>query len=203
VWDQRDIILAIDNEPRLLRPGNFPKGTPGKGHYIHQLQDGRKILVANFMGRLFMDALDDPFAAVNELLDDHKMGSQLNAVFVDFHAETTSEKMAFGHMVDGRVSAVVGTHTHIPTADAHILSAGTAYQTDAGMCGDYDSVIGVRKDIPVARFSRKMPTDRMVPADGDGTVCGMFVETNDNNGHAVNVAPVVMGPHLGNTLPEF
>ena len=155
------------------------------------------------MARLFMDPLDDPFAAVNEMLEQYKLGKNVDAIFVDFHGETTSEKMAFAYMIDGRVSAVVGTHTHIPTADAHVLPEGTAYQTDAGMCGDYDSVIGVRKEIPIARFSRKMPTENMTPADGEGSVCGMFVMTDDKTGKAVNVAPVVAGPHLRNTLPDF
>ena len=203
IWDQRDIILRIDKDPKLLRPVNFPAGTPGRGIYLHQLDDGRKILVANFMARLFMDPLDDPFAAVNEMLEQYKLGKNVDAIFVDFHGETTSEKMAFAYMIDGRVSAVVGTHTHIPTADAHVLPEGTAYQTDAGMCGDYDSVIGVRKEIPIARFSRKMPTENMTPADGEGSVCGMFVMTDDKTGKAVNVAPVVAGPHLRNTLPDF
>ena len=161
MWDQRDIIRTIDSDEKLLRPGNFPSGTPGSGSYVYETNDGQRILIANFMGRLFMDPLDDPFALANELVNEYKLSQNIDAIFVDFHAETTSEKMAFAHFLDGKVSAVVGTHTHIPTADAQILNGGTAFQADAGMCGDYDSVIGVRKDIPVARFSRKMPTERM------------------------------------------
>lgn len=203
IWDQNEIIFYIDSDPKLLRPDNFPKGTPGRGSYVHQLDDGRRILIVNYMGRLFMDILDDPFTGVQELLKRHKLGASVNAIFIDFHAETTSETMAFGHMLDGQISAIVGTHTHIPTSDAQIFPGGTAYQTDAGMTGDYDSVIGVRKDIPVARFLRKMPTERMTPADGEGTVCGSFIETDDRTGLAKNIAPVVVGPRLRNVLPDF
>lgn len=203
IWSQKDIILYVDSDPKLLRPVNFPKGTPGRGTYLCQLADGRKILIANIMGRVFMDPLDDPFAAVNDMLGTHSLGRTADAIFIDFHCETGSEKMAFAHMIDGRVSAVVGTHTHIPTADAHIFSGGTAFQTDAGMCGDYDSVIGAKKDTPIQKFSRKMPTERMVPADGEGTLCGVFIETDDASGLAKNIAPLVVGAHLRNILPEF
>ena len=202
IWDQREIIPYIERDPKLLRPINFPKGTPGKGSYVHSLQDGRKILVANAMGRLFMDVLDDPFAAVEELVQGHALKKQVQASFIDFHAETTSEKMSFGHYFDGRVSAVVGTHTHIPTADAQILPGGTAFQTDAGMTGDYDSVIGVQKETPILRFTRKMPTDRLTPADGEATVCGTFIQTDDKTGLAVRIEPVRVGPRLHNHIPE-
>jgi 2',3'-cyclic-nucleotide 2'-phosphodiesterase len=184
IWDQREIIAYIDSDPKLLRPLNYPKGTPGRGHYIHQLDDGRKILVINAMGRLFMDTLDDPFAAVDELVGKNRMGRDVSAILVDFHAEATSEKYSFGHYLDGRVSAVVGTHTHVPTADEQILAGGTAYQTDTGMCGDYDSVIGVRKDLPILRFTRKMPTEKFVQADGEGTMCAVLIETDDKTGLA-------------------
>lgn len=201
VWDKREIIPYIDKDPRLLRPQNYPAGTPGKGHYIHRLDDGRKILIINVMGRLFMDALDDPFAAIDELLKKNSLKLNVNAVFVDFHGEASGEKMSCGHYFDGRVSAVVGSHTHIPTADAHIMTNGTGYMTDAGMCGDYDSVIGVRKDIPVLRFTRKMPTERMTPAEGEGTLCGAFVETDDKTGLAVKIEAIRKGPILSETGP--
>jgi metallophosphoesterase (TIGR00282 family) len=201
VWDQREIILTIDRDPRLLRPINYPKGTPGRGFIVHQLLDGRKILVANAMGRVFMDPLDDPFAALNDLAERHVLGLHVQAAFIDFHAEATSEKMAAAHYLDGRVSAVVGTHTHMPTADCQILSGGTAYQTDAGMTGDYDSVIGVQKDVPIQRFTRKMPTERMQPADGPGTMCGTFIITDDKTGKATAIAPVRKGPRLSETMP--
>ncbi len=200
VWDQREIILTIDQDPKLLRPMNFPKGTPGRGFNTFNAGPLR-ILVMNVMGRLFMDALDDPFAAVQDILKTNRLGAGLNAIFVDIHAEASSEKMAMAHYLDGRVSAVVGTHTHVPTADAQILPGGTAYQTDAGMTGDYDSVIGVRKDIPVLRFTRKMPTEKMQPAEGEGTLCGTFIVTDDKTGLAIRIEPVRVGPRLGNHIP--
>jgi len=203
IWGQKEIILYIDRDPRLLRPDNFPKGTPGKGTYLHHLDDGRKILIVNYMGRVFMEPLDDPFAAVNDLMKQVVLRKNVDAIFIDFHAETTSETMAFAQMLDGKASGIVGTHTHIPTADARVLTKGTAYQTDAGMCGDYDSVIGVHKEIPILKFTRKMPTERMTPADGDGTLCGTFIETDDITGLAKNIAPVIAGPFLKNTMPDF
>src|SRR5262249_18044817 len=145
-------------DPRVLRPANFPKGTPGAGWRVHPVADHR-VLVVNLMGRLFMDALDDPFARLDEILADYRLTEQVSAILVDFHAEASSEKMALAHFADGRVSAVLGTHSHIPTADAQILPAGTAYQTDAGMCGDYDSVIGMQKGPATLRFVTKMPAD--------------------------------------------
>lgn len=196
IWDQREIIISIDKDPRLLRPMNFPDGTPGRGFLMHSLRDGRRILIANIMGRLFMDALDDPFAAARSLLDKHRLGRDANAIFIDFHAEATSEKMALGHYVDGRASAVVGTHTHVPTADCMVLPGGTAYQSDAGMTGDYDSVIGVRKDIPIQRFVRKMPTERMQPSEGSATLCGTLIETDDKTGLAASIEPVRVGGRL-------
>jgi calcineurin-like phosphoesterase len=147
------------------------------------------------MGRLFMDPLDDPFAAVDRALSAHPLGT-VAASIVDIHAEATSEKMAMGHFADGRASAVVGTHTHVPTADARILPGGTAYQTDLGMCGDYDSVIGMRKEPATARFVRKVPGERMEPADGEATLCGVFVETDDSSGLARRILPVRIGGPL-------
>ncbi len=202
VWDKREIIPTLDAEPRLLRPANFPPGTPGRGAYPYALADGRRILVVNLMTRLFMDALDCPFRAVDAALEGHGLGASVQAILVDVHGEATSEKMAMGHHLDGRASVVVGSHSHVPTADAQILPGGTAYQTDAGMCGDYDSVIGMRKDIAVARFLRKMPGERLAPADGEGTMCGVFVETDDATGRAVRVAPVRLGGRLSETRPE-
>lgn len=202
IWDQREIIPYIDRDPKLLRPINFPKGTMGKGFYIHTLPDGRKILVVNAMARIFMDAMDDPFAAMNELLNTYRMGGVVNAAFLDFHGEASSEKMAMGHYLDGRVSVVVGTHTHIPTADVQIFDGGTAYQTDAGMTGDYNSVIGVKKEVPIHRFTRKTPTDRMSPAEGEATVCGLFVQL-DNQGLAKKAGAVRVGGRLKPEMPDF
>jgi metallophosphoesterase (TIGR00282 family) len=202
VWDQKETVSFIGSEPRLIRPLNFPQGTPGKGAGLFQTARGKKVLVANLMGRLFMDPLDDPFAAAEALLKTYRLGGNADAILFDFHAEATSEKMAFGHFVDGRASFVVGTHTHVPTADHMILSNGTAYQSDAGMCGDYDSVIGMEKSLPVLRFTRKLPTERLSPAAGPGTLCGVLVETDEATGLARRIAPVRLGGKLEATLPK-
>lgn len=202
-WDKRDIMLYIDREPRLVRPMNFPDGTPGKGHCLHALPDGRKILVVNAMARLFMDPLDDPFAAMKKLCGEYRLGQNVNAIFLDFHGETTSEKTAMANYLDGQISCLVGTHTHVPTADHRILPDGTAMQCDAGMCGDYDSIIGMQKEVPISRFTRKISMGHLQPAEGEGTVSGLFVVTNDQTGKAISVAPVRQGPHLAETLPDF
>jgi metallophosphoesterase (TIGR00282 family) len=201
VWDQKETVGFIGNEARLLRPINFPAGTPGRGAHVYQTQRGKKVLVANLMGRLFMDPLDDPFAAAEALLKTYRLGGNVDAILFDIHAEATSEKMAFGHFVDGRASFVVGTHTHVPTADAMILNHGTAYQTDAGMCGDYDSVIGMEKTIPIQRFTRKLPTERLSPANGTGTLCGVMVEIEEGNGLARRIDAVRLGGRLAPAMP--
>ncbi|HNS44774.1 MAG TPA: TIGR00282 family metallophosphoesterase [Alphaproteobacteria bacterium] len=199
VWDQREVIPYIERQPKLLRPINYPKGTPGNGSYIHTTRGGKKILVINAMARLYMDPLDDPFAAVEELVTAHKMGKSVHAIFLDFHGEASSEKMAMAHYLDGKVSAVVGTHTHIPTADAQIFPNGTAYQTDAGMTGDYYSVIGMRPETPIMRFTRKISLERLSPAEGEATMCGVLIETDDTTGKAVSIRAVRRGPRLLNT----
>ena len=200
-WDRKELIGHISQAPRIIRPINFPPGTPGAGSVVVGLADGRKALVVNAMGRLFMDAMDDPFRAVNELMSRHRLGVTIQAAVVDFHAEATSEKMAFAHHVDGKVSLVVGTHTHTPTADHRILAGGTAYMSDAGMCGDYDSVIGMGKDAAIARFIRKMPGERLAPADGAASLSGLFVETDDRTGLARRVSPLRMGGALSESIP--
>jgi metallophosphoesterase (TIGR00282 family) len=200
-WDKREIMAYIEGDPRLLRPINYPAGAPGSGVYAGALPDGRKICVVNAMARLFMDAIDDPFAAVAGALERHPLGVY-DAVLVDFHGEATSEKMAMGHFCDGRASAVIGTHSHVPTADAQILPGGTAYQTDAGMCGDYDSVIGMQKAISIARFVSKLPGERMQVAEGEATVCGVLVETDAGTGLAKRVEPVRIGGRLAPHLPR-
>lgn len=201
VWDQREIIPYFDRDPKLLRPINFPKGTIGNGLYVHQTQDGQKIAVINAMGRVFMDTLDNPFTVMEAALENLKLGKNVDAIFVDLHAEATSEKMAFAHHFDGRITAVVGTHTHLPTADCQIFDGGTAFQGDAGMTGDYNSVIGVKKEVPIHRFVRQTPTERMSPADGEATLCGTFIETN-GRGLAVRIEPVRIGPRLMPFLPK-
>jgi hypothetical protein len=204
VWDQRELIQQIDRDPRILRPANFPPGTPGAGTRLHPLADGRQVLVVNLMGRLFMDQLDCPFRGLDAILEGHALGRSMAAVVVDFHAEATSEKNAMGHFADGRVSAVVGTHTHIPTADGRILAGGTAYQTDAGMCGDYDSVIGMQKAPSVARFVTRMPAGKKPDvADGEATLCGAFIETDDATGLARRIEPVRLGGQLAPQVPRI
>lgn len=203
VWDQRELIPYIERDPRLLRPANFPPGTPGAGWRLHPLPDGRAALVVNLMGRLFMDALDDPFARLTALLAKYPLGGGADAILVDMHAEASSEKMAMGHFADGRVSAVVGSHSHVPTADAQIFPGGTAYQTDAGMCGCYDSVIGLEKTASVRRFVTKMPGERPRVAEGEGTLCAILVATDDASGLARHVEPVRIGGRLTPHLPRW
>ena len=199
-FDQREALVFIARQPRLIRPLNFPAGTPGAGTALIELADGRRVLVANAMGRTFMDAMDDPFAGIDRELEACPLGQVCDAAIIDFHAEATSEKMAFGHFVDGRASLVVGTHTHVPTADHQILPGGTAFMSDAGMTGDYDSVIGMEKEEPIRRMTRKTPGARYEPALGPATLCGVAVET-DTSGHAVMVAPVRLGGRLSEARP--
>jgi metallophosphoesterase (TIGR00282 family) len=202
VWDRREIIPYIEQDPRLLRPHNFPAGAPGKGVGVFPGRDGRKVLVVHVQTRLFMDPLDDPFACVAGELDNHPLKRAVDAVVVDIHGEATSEKMAIGHFVDGRASLAAGTHSHVPTADTQILPGGTAFQTDVGMCGDYDSVIGMKKEAAIARFVQKVPTERLSPAEGDATLCAVFVETDDATGLARKVAPIRLGGRLARAWPE-
>ncbi|MES2293319.1 MAG: TIGR00282 family metallophosphoesterase [Pseudomonadota bacterium] len=199
--DQKEILTYIDKEDRILRPQNYPRGTPGRGSNLYQTPAG-SVLVINVMGRVFMDALDDPFAAVDAEISSCPLGEIADAIVIDMHAETTSEKMAMGHFCDGRASLVVGTHTHVPTADAQILPGGTAYQSDAGACCDYDSVIGMDKAEPLQRFTRKLSSARFSPATGPATVCGVFLET-DAKGLATRIAPVRVGGRLMQTMPDF
>lgn len=194
-WDQTDIVPYIADEPRLLRPCNYPPTTPGQGAGLFQTAKAR-VLVINAMGQLFMEALNDPFAAVSRELDACPLAEAADAIIIDFHAEASSEKMAMGHFCDGRASLVVGTHTHIPTADTQILPHGTAYQTDAGMCGDYDSVIGMVKDEPVRRFVTKMRGPKLQAAQNEPTLCGVLVVTDDASGLAQAAHPVRMGGRL-------
>jgi metallophosphoesterase (TIGR00282 family) len=202
IWDKREIVPFLERDQRLLRPINYPEGTPGRGAVLLPARGGQRVLVVNLMCRLYMDALDNPFAALDRVLKLHPLGRGAAAIIVDVHGEATSEKMAFGHFCDGRASLVIGTHTHIPTADALLMPGGTAYQTDAGMCGDYDSVIGMEKGPALAKFVRKMPGERLAPADGPATVCGAFVETDDLTGLANRIVPVRIGGRLAQSLPE-
>ena len=201
-WDRREMLSYIAETPRVIRPLNFPPGTPGAGSVLVHLPDGRQALVLQVMGRQFMDSLDCPFRTSAVELARYKLGASVAAILVDVHAEATSEKMAYGHSFDGQVSVVVGTHTHIPTADCQILPGGTAYLSDAGMCGDYDSVIGMQKQGAAARFWRKLPGERLNPAEGEATLCGLFVETDDTSGLALRAEPIRIGGRQSQTLPS-
>lgn len=200
-FDQREALIFIERYPDLLRPVNWPAGCPGRGTALVETASGKRVLVMQAMGRVMIEPmLDDPFPAVDRELEACPLGHGCDAVLIDFHAEATSEKMAFGHFCDGRASLVVGTHTHVPTADHQILPGGTAYLSDAGMCGDYDSVIGMEKSEPLQRFLRKLPVERMRPAEGEASVCGVAVETDDRTGLAVMVAPIRAGGRLSRAL---
>ena len=200
-WDQREIADYIVNDPRLLRPINYPGDMPGRGAGIFPARGGRPVLVVHPMGRLYMEPLDNPFAAVEAALANHRLGASVAAAVVDIHAEATSEKMAMGHFLDGRVSAVVGSHTHVPTADARLLPGGTAYITDLGMCGDYDSVIGMEKGPATERLMRKVIGHRLEPATGAGALAGLYVETDDATGLSVRAESVRIGPGLPPAMP--
>ncbi|HEX6859742.1 MAG TPA: TIGR00282 family metallophosphoesterase [Caulobacteraceae bacterium] len=202
-WDQKEAMTFIVREPRLIRPLNYPvlADAPGRGSQMFDVA-GRRVLVVNLLGRVFMDALDDPFAAVDRVLEQSPLGMVSDAVIVDIHGEATSEKMAMGHFCDGRASLVVGTHSHVPTADAQILNGGTAYQTDAGACADYDSVIGNQKEEPLRRFTTRISGGRYKPAEGPATVCGVYVETDDRTGLARRIEPIRIGGRLKETVPE-
>lgn len=204
-WDQKEALTYIVREPRLIRPLNYSPlaDAPGRGAQLFETQTGRRVLVVNLLGRVHMDSLDDPFAAVDRELEACPLGAAADAVVVDMHAEATSEKMAMGHFCDGRASLVVGTHTHVPTADAQILPGGTAYQTDAGACADYDSVIGNQKEEPLRRFTTRISGGRYRPAEGPATVCGVYVETNDATGLAVRIEPIRVGGRLSEAIPAI
>jgi metallophosphoesterase (TIGR00282 family) len=204
-WDQREALTYIVREPRLIRPLNYPtlSDAPGRGVQLFETEGGKRVLVINLLGRVFMDALDDPFAAVDRELEACALGAAADAVIVDIHAEATSEKMAMGHFCDGRASLVVGTHSHVPTADAQILPGGTAYQTDAGACADYDSVIGNQKEEPLRRFTTRISGGRYKPAEGPATVCGVYLETDPASGLARRIEPIRIGGRLSQTVPEL
>jgi metallophosphoesterase (TIGR00282 family) len=200
-WDRKEIIPYIARQKRLIRPLNYPPGTPGEGAVSFDLADGKRVLIINAMARLFMDALDDPFQATQALLGRHRLGVTDQAILIDFHGEATSEKMAYAHAFDGQVSAVLGTHTHCPSADHQVLPGGTAFMSDVGMCGDYDSVIGMHKAPAIARFLKKVPAERLHPAEGAATVCGALIET-DGAGRAMRIEPIRLGGRLSQAMPQ-
>ncbi len=202
-WNQKEALVFIERAPRLVRPLNFPKRTPGRGAALIESRAGKRVLVINAMGRIFMEPLNDPFAAIDRELEACPLREAADAVIIDFHAEASSEKQAMGHFCDGRSSLVVGTHTHIPTSDYRVLSGGTAYMTDAGMTGDYDSVIGMQKEEPLQRFLTGIPSSRFEPATGPATLSGVALETDDATGLALRIAPVRVGGRLEPAVPAF
>lgn len=201
-WDQREALIHITREPRLVRPANYAKGAPGRGATLIETRAGHRVLVVNLIGRIFMGLSDDPFAAADRELAAAPLGEVCDAAIVDMHCEATSEKQALGAYLDGRASLVVGTHTHVPTADHRIMPGGTAFMTDAGMTGCYDSVIGMEKEEPIRRFLESTPGARFEPAAGPATLSGLAVEIGPK-GLATKVAPVRVGGLLEPTLPAF
>lgn len=202
-FDQKEALVFIERQPRLLRPINYPPGTPGRGSGIFKAANGADVLVINAMGLVFMPELADPFRAVEAEVAACGLKRGADAILVDFHAEATSEKQALGYFLDGRVSLVVGTHTHAPTADERVLPEGTAFISDIGMCGDYESVLGMDKAEPLNRFLTKIPRGRMEPAMGQATISGLAVETDDATGLATRVAGLRLGGVLAPTEPRF
>jgi 2',3'-cyclic-nucleotide 2'-phosphodiesterase len=202
-WNQKEALEFIKRAPRLVRPINYIEGAPGRGAAVFDTRNGSRILVVNALGRLFMDPTEDPFGRIDRELTAFQLGKTIDAVVIDFHCEATGEKQAVGHFCDGRASLVVGTHTHTPSADHQILRGGTAFMTDAGMTGDYDSIVGMQKAEPLRRFTTGVARARFEPAAGMATMCGVAVETDDATGLASKVAPVRIGGRLEPALPSF
>lgn len=202
-FDQREMLVSIARQDRLIRPLNYPRETPGKGAGVFRAKNGAEVLVINALGRLFMAPVDCPFRAIDAELAACPLSSGADVILVDFHAEATSEKQALGHYLDGRVSVVVGTHTHVPTADERILPGGTAYQSDVGMCGDYHSVIGMNPAEPINRFLSPVAKERMEPATGSPTLSGLAVEIDNATGLATAVGALRFGGQLEPRHPHF
>jgi len=202
-FDQRDTLTYIGREPTLVRPINMAREAPGRGAALIETRGGFRVLVINALGRVFMGPADDPFRAVEAAVAACPLGEQADAIVVDFHTEATSEIQGMGYFLDGKVSLVVGTHTHIPTADARILKGGTALMADAGMCGDFDSIIGVDPDEPLNRFLTGISNGRFTPAEGEATLCGIAIETDTKTGLVAKLSPFRVGGVLAQALPEF
>ncbi|MBF0097319.1 MAG: TIGR00282 family metallophosphoesterase [Magnetococcales bacterium] len=198
IWKYKEIFPYLESNGRLLRPLNYPPGAPGKGFIIHTTANRRRVAVLNLSGRVFMDPLDCPFQAADRFLDKVRLGRDVDAILVDMHAEASSEKGAMGYYLDGRVSAVLGTHTHIPTADQQILPKGTGFQTDVGMTGCYRSVIGMKLESVMPRFLRQMPT-HFEQASEEGTLCGTVVSLSLQDGLCRRIRPVRVGGYLSAT----
>lgn len=204
IFDRKEVLGFINNYSNLLRPANFPEHTAGRGHYEFETPEGKKVLVIHLMAQLFMKyQLECPFAKADEILKSYRLGKNVDAIIVDFHGEATSEMMAMAHHLDGRVSMVTGSHTHVPTADIQILPGGTAQQSDAGMCGDYNSVIGFDKEMPVKQFLQKFKGGKLEPASGEATVCGIYIETDNKTGLTTRVEAVRKGGRLSQAVPDI
>ena len=202
VFDQKELVSYLSQTSKMIRPLNFPKTTPGQGAVILTSPNGQKVLIINMIARLFMELSDNPFFIIDELLKNHILGKTVNAIIIDFHGEATSEKAAFANFLDGRVSAVVGTHSHVPTSDHRILPKGTAFQTDLGMCGNYDSVIGMTKESAIAKFMNKIPIEKLKPQEGDGMICGTFIHIDKVSGLSTKIQPLRLGIGLEETSLE-
>ena len=198
VWDQKEIMSYIDKEKRLLRPYNLFEPSPGKGFEIYKTSKNINVGVLNLMGNVFMKKCEDVFETSKKFLNDHDLRKEYDILIVDFHGEITSEKNAIGHYFDGKATLVIGTHTHIPTNDARILKNGTAYQTDAGMCGDYDSVIGMDKENSINRFLKE-DSIKHFPASGEATLSGVIVDCDLKTGLSKNVESYIFGGQLKKT----
>ena len=202
-WNRKEALQFIDDCPRLVRPINYLAGTPGTGAVLIEAKNGRRALVINALGRLFMEPVEDPFGRIAAELDENPLGRAVQATIVDFHCEATGEKHAAGHFCDGRASLVVGTHTHTPSADDRILPGGTAFITDVGMTGDYNSIVGMTREEPLRRFTTGIPLGRFEPASGEATLCAVLVETDEHSGLALSIAPIRIGGCLKPVLPSF
>ncbi len=200
VWDQKEVIDFIDSENRLLRPENLVKGSPGKGYGIFKAKNNKKVAVINLMGNIFMKKCDDVFQEAKKLMQIIELKKDADFIIVDMHGEITSEKMAMGYFFDGKATAVVGTHTHVPTSDHRIMEKGTAYQTDMGMCGDYDSVIGMNRENSLKKFFKDPQASKHFPALGEATLSGLMITADDKTGLAKKVEPFILGKSLENRM---
>ena len=195
IWDQKEILDIIDKEKKLIRPANLLEGQPGNGYGIYEIKN-KKIAVINLIGNVFMKKSQDLFSFTDKIIKKVKLKRDADFIIVDIHGEITSEKMALGHYLDGKVTTVVGTHTHVPTSDTKILINGTAYQTDLGMCGDYDSVIGMNKENSIKKFKKDPSAENHFPAEGQASICGVIVDANDQTGLANDVNQIILGGNL-------
>jgi len=195
IWDQKEILEIIDIEQKLIRPANLLDGQPGSGYGIYEIKN-KKIAVINLIGNVFMKKSQDLFSFTEKIIKKIKLKKNADFIVIDIHGEITSEKMALGHFLDGKVTTVVGTHTHVPTSDAKILKNGTAYQTDLGMCGDYDSVIGMNKENSIKKFKKDLSAENHFPANGDASICGVIVDADDKTGLARNINQIIIGGNL-------